>query len=173
MPQTTYVTREYELKPRQKELLLAAVSRRAPTALRLNHGTLTAVAEDSPDGIGLPLTSHQVKRIERNTRKKMGVELRLSKAQLHAMRKGGVGKLVGVQGGGIKDTVVRAAKKAAPYAKTAGKAALAAAGTIAASEAGKKVASRVAEEALKHLVSQAKEHVAQRKGAGLKKKKQA
>eukprot|EP00663_Eupelagonemidae_sp_cell21sb_P005980 gene5980-2036_t len=99
MPPTTYVTREYELKPGQKELLLAAVSRRAPMALRLNHGTLTAVDEDSGDRIGLPLTTHQVKRIERNTRKKMGVELRLSKAQLHAMRKGGVGNLVGVQQG--------------------------------------------------------------------------
>ncbi len=162
MPQTTYVTREYELKPRQKELLLAAVSRRAPTALRLNHGTLTAVEEDSGERIGLPLTSHQVKRIERNTRKKMGVELRLSKAQLHAMRKGGVGKLVGVQGGGVKEVVGHVARATGKAAKAVGHVAKA----VATSEQGKRVINRVTDEALKALIDKAKGG-----GAGLKKKK--
>ena len=171
MPQTTYVTREYELKPRQKELLLAAVSRRAPTALRLNHGTLTAVEEDSGGRIGLPLTSHQVKRIERNTRKKMGVELRLSKAQLHAMRKGGVGKLVGVRdgaahhhstGGGVKEVVGHVAKATGKAAKAVGHVAKA----VATSEQGKRVINRVTDEALKALIDKAKGG-----GSGLKKKK--
>ena len=153
---TDYVTREYELKPKQRELLLAAVSRRAPTSVRLSHGALTSVSEDGGEGIGLPLTSHQVKRIERNVRKSMGVELRLSKAQLNAIRRGGgAGKLLGI----AKD----AAHKAARTARSAAKAVAPAAKPIG--EAALKVGTKVAEDAVKRLV----ERAARRVGSGKKK----
>ena len=107
-----YQTKAVLLKPVQKELLMKSVQERTGAILRLPQYSVLDPDLGS-DGVPMPLTQRQINKSQKHDQKGRGFDLKLSKHQLHRMKKDqGVGKLMGLEGEGIGRTLKHIGKHA-------------------------------------------------------------
>jgi len=110
-----YQTHAVLLKPSQKEVLLKAVGDMSGAVLRIPRNPLddtAAVQGPTSTPIHLPLTAHQVRKMDKNHKKGSGTDLKISRSQIRHLKKSGAGgDLMNLQGAGFRSGLKTVAKQ--------------------------------------------------------------
>ena len=111
-----YQTSAVYLKDAQKQALLKAVTDMSGATLRIpNKLVVDTEPAAGPPPIHLPLTSHQIKKMHKNTTRNRGTDLKMSRTQIkHLKKMGGGGTLMnlgdGTEGAGFRRTAAKVGK---------------------------------------------------------------